>query len=62
MAYDSNDDRSNNPKAVLRRAGFTIVNKSIPEGYMRNQSTTEIGRKITPSGDGSGWGDNGKLG
>lgn len=32
MAYDSNDDRSNNPKAVLRRAGFTIVNKSIPEG------------------------------
>ncbi|MGY3550769.1 hypothetical protein ACVWZ4_006131 [Bradyrhizobium sp. USDA 4472] len=63
MAYDANDDRSNDPSAVLRRAGITTKKENSPGNGWLNQNPrkNEIGREISPGNNGTDWGDNGNL-
>ena len=62
MAYDSNDDRSNDPSSVLRRAGITTKKENSPgNGWLQDPGKRQIGTEIAPGSDGPGWGDSGNL-
>lgn len=61
MAYDSKDDRSNNPAEVLKRAGITTREENDGgQGWLQSTDRKQVGPSVNPSNK-PGWGEDGKL-